>query len=814
MKHFLLPTAAALLGSLAAISPAATAEAEALVRAGSPVKALMVLPEEDRSPEALFWRGRALLDLGRFEEASYVLEAVPAGHELSPYAQRALIYCAWQSPLLDFPSIVAPLTESSNLEVSRLATAALAEYELRQADAGSQDALRDIQELASVAPEWMLASRLLEIESLRQQRRFDEALTLCRLLEADKSLSTLARQRVRLALSEVYYAKEQYQAETSAPSATGKAPEAGADGADEDTSQSETDEGKGEETLLQFIASNPDSPLLGEAFRRLAQHGALERGEYAIGKLEQWMKDPSKPRRAALALRVRQLMLHRGLRPGLLPDVTCVNLATSLLPREPMTAQMLREQVRIFRLHGRKADAHLYHRMLPAGSPHALFYDGMDSISSTADAMDAFLSSALVADENLRPAALVNALLGSLASGNKEEEKRIMSASHPRSTRAALLSARASFLMSRDAYAARCDLEEWVSLYADDEPPVDAVMDLALLDIDVEPERAAKRLEELKSRPRTKWTVEQELRYYALLIEAANRSSSRTGAQAALAVARRATQEGSNADVRAYMELKLASMLSAQGRHGDALMRLERFAARNSDRPELARALLMAGHAAASIGSLPSQRRAAGLYARCAELESPYAVRAKLYRASVLTRISRRAEGRAIIEKLLQQKEQLDPDDLALARCFLADTWSLEGTDEGLEKARQVMDDALADPNLPPTWLYRMRMQHAIFCSRQGRHEEALADYMAVLQEGPVATGAPTRADWYTLYSAGAGAIYQHMQLKQYTEAANLSERIANWRSGSPATSRPGGPSAERFAEWASAIRRVHPTEH
>ncbi len=813
MKHPALPALGALLCALAASSEATPAEAEAFVRAGSPVKALGVLEAEDRSPAALFWRGRALIELGRYEEASYALEAVPAGHELSPYAQRALIYCAWQCPQLDFPSIIAPLTESSDLETSRLATAALAEYELRQDDVGNREALSDIQELASVAPEWMLASRLLEVESLRQQRRFDDALTLCRLLEADKSLPILARQRVRLALSEVYYAKEKHQAET------GEEKESVLAGAvlplraeDEDAPQSEDDEGKGEETLLQFIAANPDSPLLGEAFRRLAQHGALDKGEYATGKLEEWMADPTKPRRAALALRVRQLMLHRAARPGQQLDATCVNTATAQLPREAMTAQMLREQVRVLLLQGKHEEAHLYHRMLPPDSPHNLFFDGLDSKDSTEDAMDAFLASALVADENLRPAALVNALLGALASGNKEEEARLMAEPHPRSTRAALLSARASFLMSRDAAAARRDLEEWISLYTDDEAPVDAVMDLALLALDSAPEKAAEHLKSLEKRPRSKWSVEQELRYYALLIEAARRRSSPDAAQEAIAIALRATQEGSRADVRAYMELKLASMLSAQGRPGDALKRLERFAARNADRPELPRALLMAGHAAASIGSLPSQRRAAGLYARCAELESPYTVRAKLYRASVLTRINRRAEARSIIEGLMQQGA-LDAEDMALARCFLADTWSLEGTDEGLEKARQAMDDALADSALPPNWLYRMRMQHAIFCSRQGRHEDALKDYMAVLRDAPVVEGTPSQADWYTLYSAGAGAIYQHMQLKQYTEAANLAERIANWRSGSPGSSRPGGPSSDRFAQWAANIRRVHPTE-
>ncbi len=812
MKFPLLPGIAALIAALALPALSDPAEAEALVRAGSPAKALMALDAADRSPAALFWRGRALVDLGRYEEASYALEAVPAGHELAPYAQRALIYCAWQCPLLDFPAIIAPLTESSDLNISRLASAALAEYELRRAEPGNLDALHDIQELASLAPEWTLASRLLLIESMRQRKLFDDALAACRILEADKTLPALARQRVRLALSEVYYAKEQYREEqggaAASPSAAADAEEEGA------TPLGETDEGKGEETLLQFIASNPDSPLLGEAFRRLAQHGALERGEYAIAKLEEWMQDPSKPRRAALALRVRQLMQHRSARAELPLDATCVNLATAQLPREPMTAQMLREQVRVLLQLGRHEEAHLYHRLLPSDSPHSLFFDGIDSKDSIADAMDAFLASALTADEKLRPAALVNALLGALASGNTAEADRIMSESHPRNTRAALLSARASYLMSRDVVTARRDLEEWVSLYADDEAPVDAVMDLALLDIDSAPQDATTRLLELGKHPRDTWSVEQELRYYALLIEATHRSSSPNAAQEAIAIARRAAEEGSHADVRACMELKLASMLSAQGRHGDALRRMERFASRHADRPELPRALLMAGHAAASIGSLPSQRRAAGLYARCAELDSPYAVRAKLYRASVLTRVARRAEARSIIEGLMLRKEGLFAEDMALARSFLADTWSLEGTDEGLEKARQVIADALADPALPPAWLYRMRMQHGIFCSRQGKHEAALADYMAILNESPAQAGTPSQAEWYTLYSAGAGAIYQLMQLERYTEAANLAERIANWHSDRRGSTRPGGPASDRFAQWAASIRRVHPAEH
>ncbi len=795
------------MGFISATALASPAEAESFVRAGNPARALMALDAGDRSPAAQFWRGRALIDLGRLEEASYALESVPAGHPLSPSAQRALIYCAWQCPELDFASLIAPLTESSDLTVSRLATAALAEYELRRANGRSEAALREIQELAAVAPEWELASRLLEIESLRQQRRFDDALTLCRLLESDKSLPTLARQRVRLALSEVFYAMEQHQDELPQPAPAAPIQEE----EEQDTHHNSANiEGKGEETLLQFIAANPDSPLLGEAFRRLASHGALEHGEYAAGKLEEWMNDPSKPRRAALALRVRQLMLHRALRSGQQPDATCVNMATSQLPREPLTAQMLREQVRVLMQQERQEEAKLYLRMLPASSPHALFYEGIVNKHSLEDALDAFLGCALVADESLRPAALVNALLAALASGNTEEADRLMAENHPRSSRSALLSARAAYLMPRDADAARRDLEELLSLYPEALPPVDAVLDLAVLELDAAPQRAAERLTSLQNRSRETWTVEQELRYYALLIEAAYRNPAPGATDKALSIVHQATHAACRPEVRAAMELKHASLLSSLGRHGDALMRLERFINLQAGRPEVPRALLMAGHEAAHIGSLESLDRAAGLYARCAELESPYATRARLFRASVLTRIGRRDEARSIIEPLLKQKAQLQPEDVALARSFLADTWSLEGTDEGLARATEVIAEALADNALPESWRFRMRMQHATFCSRGGNHDEALKDYMDILNDIPTLSAAPTQADWYTIYSAGSGAVFQHLQLEQYSEAARLAERIANWRNGSSPS---GGPSAARFAEWAAEIRRIHPTE-
>ncbi len=803
----LLFPALALLSLLPA--HAGSDRAEALLRDGKPAEALSALPEADMSPAAQFWRGRALVELGRLEEAARALESVPPGHELFPYAGRALIYCAWQSPALDFPALVAPLAESSDLQLSRIAVAALAEYELRRAQASAPGAYHEFELLADSDPRWGTACRLMEIEHLRQQERFDEALELCRRLEADKGLPTIAHQRARLALAEVYYAMEAAQpapepAETGAFSFPGAA-------ADEP----ESAEGKGEETLLQFISSQPDSPLLEEAFRRLAHHGAFARSEYARSKLAEWIDEPEKARRAALALRVRQQLLHSGQPHGHL-DASCANLASSLLPREPMTAQILREQARRLIARGKGDEARLYLRMLQGQDARSLFYEGSLLAAEKADALPTFLRSAELAGEDMQGVALGNALLSALVAGDSRTEARLMAAPQPASVRCTLLGLRSAFYMPTDAARARQDLEEWLALSPVDNPPADAVMDLAILDMAAAPQQSLERLQALFARPHAAWDEKRELRLCSLLVEAARRAAPNgCGAQAALDMARRLSRKASRPAVRTRLTLKHASMLSVMRRHRAALDVLLAFIAAHPRDPEAAHALLMAGHEARYIGSFDSLKRALGLYARCGATASPYARRARLHQAAILARINRRPEARALLEAELRHADPLSPEDKALALCGLADAWSLEGTDAGLDEAIAIIGRLLDSGEATDSWLFRLRMQHAILCSRRGLHEEALADYLAELERMPSLSAIPSEADWFCLYFAGGGAVFQYMRLGRYAEAAALADRIATWNAGD--ADRFGvispGPLAGKFAEWAASIRQVHPID-
>lgn len=235
-------TAAALCA--AAFPAAAESALEESVREGDAAAALAALratPQpgsaEQGSPQDAYWRGRALAMLGRPVEAAEFFQQVPREHRLHPYAARGLIYCAWTSPELPFEQLITPLTTSPDAEVASLALAALAEHQLRFTDEPDTFALTRLKEKARQDSSLEPVVRLLTLHLYRRRGDYDGGIEYGKQLEQDASLPLLMRQRVRLAMAELYYAKE--RAEASA------------------------DEGKGEETLLQFITANAESPPAG-----------------------------------------------------------------------------------------------------------------------------------------------------------------------------------------------------------------------------------------------------------------------------------------------------------------------------------------------------------------------------------------------------------------------------------------------------------------------------------------------------------------------------------------------------------------------
>lgn len=797
-----------LTAALALITSAATLagepQAATLVREGKAADAIDALTGQS-SPEAEFWRGRALIELGRLQEAASALEKVPAGHELYPYAAKALLYCAWKSKRVDFAVIATPMATCDNKEIATLATAALAEHWIMTPKGHDNTALERLRRMAESQPELQSVLQLLEINNLRAKGEFDKAIVLCRQLESDHSKPILVRQRARLALSDIYYAKEE------AAGTQDFFPSPPLNQEDENHAV-EYDDGKGEETLLHFISSHPDSPLLEEAFRRLHERNAFQNSEYARTKLREWMSEPLKSRRAAQALLIQQHLLNPENAREISYDVSCANTAAATCPHEPATRTILLEQTRWFLESQHPREALLYLGMVQGDDATRQFYETQLHNPAMPSTARAYLACAREAPETLRTAALENALLSALLAGDTGIEEAVLNLPDlSEEQRFALLRARAAYWLDKDPAKAQADLNVLLSQQA---PTLnlraDVEMDQACLQLQDQPEAARELLLRSKINEHlTQLSDERQLRFFALqeavLKEIARQQDQGDGIKESLELVRQAAGKVNSPQVVSVLTLHLASLLSADGQYTEAMKTLDSLL-RKYPRSDFApRALYMSARVSELIGTMDSLNRAAELYTTCAERSEELRIKATTRRAAVLLRLGRHEESEQIIEHMLRTNPDMRSQDKALAHAVLANNKALLGTPEGREEAISIAAQALADTKLPRWWRYRVLLHHATLCARAGRYEESLKDYEEVLAMQPATGQSPSAAEWHILYSAGAGAVMQLVNLKRYDEAASKADEIANWNKEEASLAK-----RKQFSDWAEFIRQTN----
>ncbi len=782
-----------------------------LLRAGKPADALEALHGQS-SPEAHFWRGRALIDLGRMQEAAKELEKVPAEHELSSYAAKALLYCAWKSDSVDFAVIATPMATSSNPEIAELATAALAEYWLRQPRSQDNSALERLRRMATGKPELQPLLRLLEIDNLRLRGEYDKAIELCREMEADHSLPLVMRQRARLSLSSVYYTKEETQVQN-----TGIMP--GDDNAlplistEDSTSTTDYDNGKGEETLLHFISSHPESPLLEEAFRRLQKREAFQKSEYARTKLKEWAEEPLKSRRAATSLLILQhLLIPEEAANEIAIDVTCANTAAATCPNEPATRTILLEQTRWFLNRKQTHEALLYLGMIRSNDVVKDFIEAQLHNPELPSTAQAYLDCARRASEHLRPAALKNALVCALISGDTTVQETVlnMPGISPEQ-HFDLLSTRAAYLLDKAPEQAQADLDHLLSTPAPTpDKRADVEMDQAYLHLQHNPAAARELL--LKSdlnNTLTTLSPERQLRFIALQEEALRRisgtSSTFSAGKESIELIQQAAGKVKAPHVLAVLTLHLASLQSADGQYPEALRTLSTLLRKYPRTDYAPRILYMSARVSELIGTQDSLKRAIELYETCAAKSGDLSIKASIRRAAVLLRLGKHEESEQSLTYLLRKNPDMRLQDKLLANAVLANNKALLGTPEGRGEAVRIAGELLSDPDLPTWWRFRALLHHATLCSRADQHEQALSDYQEVLSLHPATGKSPSDAEWSVLYSAGSGAVSLLLEQKRYPEAADMADKIANWNQEAASHSR-----RRQFSDWAQFIRQTY----
>lgn len=765
-----------------------TAEVEQCVRKGEYVQALEAVTADDASPGAMFWKGRALLGLRRMLEAAYAFSKVPAGHPLYPYAAKGIIFCAWECEFINFVEAVAPLTISPDQEISALATAALAEYQLRYTNGGDTASLDELRRLSRKHPEWQPALRLLEVENMRRAGKFDEAVSLCRVIEADASLDLATRHRARLALAEVYYNKE-----------------AANSGTPIDVNNGEVDEeGMGEETLLQFISANPESPLLHEAFRRLASHRAFTTSKYAARCLGEWVEDVSKPKRAALALLMQQ---RAAFAAGDYGSGAALANAASAFSGEKAARIVILEQVRALLSQGKRGQADLFLNLVPAGDdPYWNFYHASMLPPGSREAKEAYELSARTAPGKLLPAAVSNALFCAYKGGDETAIRELLQGEYPRHARRELLLAYASLLQKDKPETALQALQDLEQLEPLPTQRAEILLLRAGINLDHDPSGTLASLLDVPEKECESWTDTQILRCYRLQLEAVDKLTGDAGALGIERV-RRILETCKRPSVTVEMLFNLVGRLSACGAYNEALQHLERLISIADTTETKAHALLLAAETAAKIGSHDSFAKSIGFFEQCSRLASPYAHRADIHRARVLVWINRTDEALQLLFSLLRREDSMNINDRALVYTALAEAYSMAGTKEGNRTALEYSAKMLQLPNLPEAWRIRGKMLHANLCARYGFNEEALSDYLELLAGSPDTDGHSARAHWFVLAYAGSGAIDCYLRLGRQSEAASLAEQLAARFSHHPSPETATGQS-RLFSNWATDIRR------
>lgn len=800
--------------SLLAAAPAMADVAQAgnLVQAGKPADALEAI-RGDESPDASFWRGRALIDLGRLQEAAAALHKVPAEHHLFPYAAKALLYCAWKSNSVDFAVIATPLATCQNKEIAALATAALAEFWLRQPRSQDNTALERLRQLTNSQPELVPLLRLLEIENMRLRHEFDKAIDFCRELENDRSMPLIMRHRVRLALSEVYYAKEAENRRKNKENPPAPEPELPIIGTVTEQPAEVYDEGKGEETLLHFISSNPESPLLEEAFRRLHVRKAFEKSEYARTKLREWMVEPLKSRRAAMALLIQQHLLNPEKAFDIPLDVTCANTAAATCPNEPATRLILLEQTRWFLEREQTHEALLYLGMIQGDDVYKRFYETQLHTPDAASTARAYLDCAREAPEELKQVALTNALISALRSGDESTQETILNMQELSEEQYySLLLTRAGYWLDKEPEKAQADIDILKTQSAPNlNLQADLEMDEAYLQMMRDPRTSHDLLNKSKINDYlTKLSDERQLRFFALQEESLRRIAGTGDELNALKESATLIQQAAgkvhSARVVSVLTMHLASLQSAQGLHVEALHTLSTLIRKYPKGDFTVRALYMAARECEFIATHDSLKRAVQLYETCASRSDELAVKSITRQASVLLRLGHHEDSEHLLTGLLRNKRYtLRNEDKVMAHAILANNKALLGTEEGRNQAIEIVGETMNLPDLSSWWRYRILLHHATLCTRAGKHEQALKDYEEVLSMKPATGENPTKAEWHILYSAGSGAVMQLLYLEKFALAADMADRIATWNIQKADLNK-----RKEFSSWAQFIRQTN----
>lgn len=757
---------------------------EALVRNGQYKEGLHILkdtPETAKQPAALFWEALANKGLGYYSSALHLFNSLEDDATLPPELKRSLL---WQMAeihmLLRNPdqgsNVLKRLLQDSDQQTrsaARLALGGLALQRNKPEEAG-EFILEIVNSPKKFSPQARGLASLIQAKALVMQNKPQEAMPLLSSLIAQPKMLPRIVSMAKLATAEAEIAAEKM----------GQLPR--------------EEKGKGEDRLLNFIETEPDSPLIPEAFNILRAAEAFRDAE-SFQKLQDWAGGEH-PQRSPYAmgtlareliskkedLALQKLFLRAGEK---FPDHPAAKDLQYIILQYLYDEEKLKEAGE---LAATLKDSEAKSLFMKAG----LLFSEEKFREASALYLNAF---DLLEDQDgvLEQKAAYNGYIAALHEQLPEILGKIgKSARLSSDTYADLKLEIALEAASRLQESAKTSLERFIKTYPAHPRLADAWLalgELALYLENPDQETTIHALESLKPLALSEEQKERMARLRILLPEYMGQWP------AAIQAARDYLSAYQDKEKKIPMQLKLGELLYRNNDFNQAHLYLQNYLSHlEPDSPYRIPALFLSGKAAQQTGTQQSLSTALDLFEKVEQTASTYRPAAVIERASILMRQGKPQQVINLLDAFIDSPN-LTEESHRLALALEAEAWaSLGSTDsKALDKARELTGKILEEKELPLAWKNRTLFQQAQLSERAGDATLALRDYHRIISTPP---DSQLRREWYWYYQAGFAAMHLLEDMKNWAGAIAIAESMA----------KAGGPRSEEALNRAKKIRLEH----
>lgn len=793
--------------------------AEALVRADSPQEALDLLTLLPQTPENQYWTAIALARQGKLAEALKWLSGIeiktpPASDSAngSPAEKNA--------PLRHVGGNYIPGLEKAILEAKSNITLELGDDSTFTKSMESLVAMKD-------SPDSFRA-RLWLAESLAKKGQEDKAAEMLQpILQASASSpSSQSSQAIAalhpyavLVMARIEAGKKQWDAasrQIESLLASQKLPDrikelahvakAGIEIARNKSTQEEiapaasrqNTSGSGEDQLVSFISSHPDSPLVVDALKILINEKTFLTNPEALEKLQSWVKGGHQERSPMAAYALAQTLYEKKDLDGAL-NITEASLEQT--PDNPIThALVLRSLYWLLKDNKIEQAEQFLEKHPQVQSAQALFSAGYIAYKKGEfdKAEQLFDDSIRLGDDRIIPTALYNANLTAMSSGNGSKQTALLASNEATpEIKDRLAFEQARYAARQMAPQALGKLSTFISTHPNSPWLIPARLDLVEVCLNQTPPDTVFAQKELDKLSSLKLDEEQLFRISCLRVLLDEVQQNWPQAIAGCRGILKSFPRHPRADA---IFLKLGDLLYRNGDFNETLLVLQGFPEQYPKSEYIPAALFLAGKAAQLCNTDSSLKKALELFRQLSQENGPFAQSAQIEIASLLLRTGQSQEAIELLQEMLE-KGRLSRQTRLLALSIEADAWSsLSGSNpNALVKARELCTEMLAMPDLKITWKFKALSQRAQYAEKEGNLNAALSDYAEILQYMDKITD-PNRRDWYWFYSAGFASLHLLEMQQKWDEALALASKLAQTT----------GPKAREAANIARRIKLEH----